>query len=273
MSYDLIKYPRTPHLEGSRLQEGDEDLAQVRFSEIAGKFIVVEEKCDGANSAISFDSNGELKLQSRGHFLTGGGREKHFNFLKQWAEVHRNDFYEVLGSRYIMYGEWMYAKHSIFYNALPHYFLEFDILDRETGRFLDTASRHEMLALLPVVSVPVLYRGSFSKLSDLTALVGHSKYIRDDFRENLRAYAEGAGLNVEQVLAETHEEPTMEGLYLKVEDGGEVVGRLKYVRVSFLQTVLASGTHWLQRPIVPNQLARPMDDLFLPTLPEIPEGV
>ena len=23
---DIIKYPRTPHLEGSRLQKGDEDL-------------------------------------------------------------------------------------------------------------------------------------------------------------------------------------------------------------------------------------------------------
>lgn len=25
----MVKYPRTPHLEGSRLQAGDEDLAQV----------------------------------------------------------------------------------------------------------------------------------------------------------------------------------------------------------------------------------------------------
>ena len=50
--------------------------------------------------------------------------------MKQWANAHRDAFYEVLGSRYIMYGEWMYAKHSVFYDALPHYFLEFDVLDR-----------------------------------------------------------------------------------------------------------------------------------------------
>ena len=30
----LKKYPRTPHLEGSRLQPGDEDLTQVPFSVI-----------------------------------------------------------------------------------------------------------------------------------------------------------------------------------------------------------------------------------------------
>ena len=57
---DLLKYPRTPHLEGSRLQEGDEDLAQIPFAEIAGKYLVVEEKCDGANSAISFGEDGKM---------------------------------------------------------------------------------------------------------------------------------------------------------------------------------------------------------------------
>ena len=137
-AYSIIKYPRTPHLQGSRLQPGDEDLRQIPFSEIVGKNLVVEEKCDGANSAVSFDTDGTLMLQSRGHYLTGGYREKHYDLLKQWANVHRDALYDLLGSRYIMYGEWMYAKHTVFYNALPHYFLEFDILDRQTQCFLDT---------------------------------------------------------------------------------------------------------------------------------------
>ena len=124
---ELKKYPRTPHLTGSKLQVGDEDLSQVSFSELEGKYVVAEEKCDGANSAISFDEKGEMYLQSRGHYLTGGYRERHYNLLKQWANVHRDVFFQVLGSRYIMYGEWMYAKHSVYYDALPHYFLEFDI--------------------------------------------------------------------------------------------------------------------------------------------------
>ena len=110
----IRKYPRTPHIEGSRLQPGDEDLSQILFETIAGKHLVIEEKCDGANSAISFDKDGQLLLQSRGHYLTGGYRERHFNFMKQWATVHAEGFYKVLGSRYIMYGEWMYAKHSIY---------------------------------------------------------------------------------------------------------------------------------------------------------------
>ncbi|WP_239080753.1 ATP-binding protein [Paractinoplanes brasiliensis] len=45
----LTKYPRTPHLAGSRLQPGDEDLSQTPFAEPAGRHLVVEEKLDGAN--------------------------------------------------------------------------------------------------------------------------------------------------------------------------------------------------------------------------------
>ena len=30
--YRMIKYPRTPHIEGSRLQPGDEDLSKIPFA-------------------------------------------------------------------------------------------------------------------------------------------------------------------------------------------------------------------------------------------------
>lgn len=62
----IKKYPRTPHLEGSRLQPGDEDLSQIPFRDIQGRYLTVEEKIDGANSGISFNMHGNLLLQSRG---------------------------------------------------------------------------------------------------------------------------------------------------------------------------------------------------------------
>ena len=126
MNFDIKKYPRTPHVEGSRLQKGDEDLSQIPFESIKNKYLVIEEKVDGANTAISFNDKKELLLQSRGHYLTGGYRERHYNFLKHWASIHQDKLYDVLGTRYIMYGEWLYAKHTVYYDALPHYFLEFD---------------------------------------------------------------------------------------------------------------------------------------------------
>lgn len=259
---ELIKYPRTPHLEGSRLQEGDEDLSQVRFFEIAGRHLAVEEKCDGANSAISFDLEGNLLFQSRGHYLTGGYRERHFNLMKQWGNVHRDRFFQVLGSRYVMYGEWMYAKHSVYYDKLPHYFLEFDILDRENGCFLDTPSRRKLTEQMPVVSVPVLREGVFSSKEELLKLLGESNYISPKHMERMREYCRQNGLDEERQCRETDSSTTMEGLYIKVEEGGCVVERLKYVRPSFVQGILDSGTHWLDRPIIPNLLAVPIEQLF-----------
>ena len=61
----IIKYPRTQHLLGSHIQNGDEDLRVAAPAELAGCFLVIEEKVDGANSAISFDDDGSLILQSR----------------------------------------------------------------------------------------------------------------------------------------------------------------------------------------------------------------
>lgn len=259
---EFRKYPRTPHLEGSRLQPGDEDLSQIRFKEIRGRHLVVEEKCDGANSAVSFTREGELRLQSRGHYLTGGYRERHFHLMKQWASVHHDAFYKVLGSRFIMYGEWMYAKHTIFYDQLPGYFLEFDIYDRKRGIYLDTPSRRELTRRMPVVSVPVLAEGSFEDRDELLQLLGNSKFISPHHLDTLRNVSESLGLDPERQCRETESSAQMEGLYLKIEEEGEVKARLKYVRASFLQTVDLSETHWLDRPIVPNQLSIPIEEIF-----------
>ena len=260
--YRIIKYPRTPHIEGSRLQPGDEDLSQVPFSQIAGRHIVIEEKIDGANSAVSFTPGGELRLQSRGHFLVGGYREKHYHLFKQWAAVQRDALWQALGCRYVMYGEWLYAKHSIYYDALPHYFMEFDILDRESGRFLDTPGRRAITAQLPVCSAAVLAEGCFRSLAEVLVYLGDSNYISDMHSEHLRETAEKAGLDAARIARETDPGRTMEGLYIKVEEDGQVTERVKYVRDSFLQVVEESHTHWLERPIVPNGLNRPVEALF-----------
>lgn len=259
----IIKYPRTPHIQGSRLQPGDEDLRQRPFSDIEGRHVVLEEKIDGANTAVSFTSDGELRLQSRGHFLTGGYRERHYNLLKQWGAVHKDRLYAVLGHRYVMYGEWMYAKHTIYYDLLPHYFMEFDVLDRETGKFLDTPSRHELLSPLPVCSVPVLSSGIFKNMEEILSFLGDSLYISEDHIDHLREDAERLGLDADRVCRETDRSRTMEGIYIKVEENGEVVDRMKYVRASFLQTVEESQSHWLDRPIVPNRITKAINELFL----------
>jgi hypothetical protein len=227
----ILKYPRTPHISGSRIHPGDEDLNVIAREVLEGRFIVIEEKLDGSNSGISFDADRTLILQSRGHVLTGGLRELQFNLLKRWANHHVAALREILGRRYVMYGEWLYARHTIAYNQLPHYFLEFDIFDRESGEYLSTDRRASLISGGPVLSVPVLKTGSIGRID---SYIGRSRFSSTD---------------------------VMEGLYLKQEEAGRVIGRYKYVRPDFLQTVADSDSHWTDRSIEPN-LLRDGVDLF-----------
>ena len=255
----IYKYPRTHHIQGSRLQPGDEDLNDIPFAEIKQQYAVVEEKVDGANSGISFSTDGQIQLQSRGHYLTGGVREKHFNLFKQWANTHSSSFWEVLGCRYILYGEWLYAKHTVFYDALPHYFLEYDVFDCEQQVFLSTAKRQYLLAGLPLVSVPILFTGKLQSYKQLIDLLGKSHYQTSEHLQRLQKICCEKGLDVEHSLQQTDNSSIMEGLYIKIESADTVIGRYKYVRSSFLTTIQQSDGHWLNRPIIPNVLRDDVD--------------
>lgn len=259
MIESILKYPRTQHIEGSRLQLGDEDLDSVPLAELAGLHLVIEEKLDGANAGISFTETGELRLQSRGHLLTGGHRERHFSLFKTWANVYRTELWDVLGDCYVAYGEWLYAKHTVFYDQLPHFFLEFDVFDREAGEFLSTPRRLQLFEGCPVVSVPVLWTGVDPRRADLDALIRPSLYKSAGWRENLASAAAAAGVEADRARRETDSSDDMEGLYLKVETDGAVVGRYKLIRASFLTSVRDSGSHWLDRAIIANRLAAGVD--------------
>ena len=44
---------------------------------------------------------------------------------------HNDSLYEILDQDTILFGEWLYAKHSISYNNLPDYFLAFDLYNKK----------------------------------------------------------------------------------------------------------------------------------------------
>jgi len=254
----MRKYPRTQHIRGSRFQHGDHDMEAVPWEELEGKHLVVEEKMDGANCGISFTPEGELLLQSRGHYLRGGPREKHFALLKQWASSRQEELFCVLGDRYIMYGEWLFAKHTFFYDALPHYFMEFDVLDTLTDEFLSTAARDSLLAggayKTPTWPVKVLAAGQFGSLKELQSLITRSYFITDERILNLNNAAEAAGVVATEAWKHTDPSELMEGLYVKWEEGAVVKGRYKFVRGTFTSAILDQETHWHDRPIIQNRL-------------------
>lgn len=255
----IHKYPRTHHLAGSRLGPGDEDSEQIPLKLLKGKHVVIEEKIDGANCAFSFDTDGQLLLQSRGHYLTGGPRERQFQLFKTWCNRYAADFWSVIGSRYIVYGEWTYAKHTIFYDNLPHYFHEFDVLDTTNMTFLDTDRRSELLNELAIVSVPVLHRGDGECLAEPESFVKKCVYKSSDWRANLEKIATEKEQDLALILKQTDNSELSEGLYIKIEADGVVQARYKWVRYDFSQTVVDSGSHWQDRPLLPNLLNENVD--------------
>lgn len=252
---EIFKYPSTEHIEGSALQKGDESKKQVPYKKLLGCYVVFEEKMDGANCGISFNDNGELFLQSRGHYLLGGPNETQFDLLKSWANVHQEKLFDILGSRYLMYGEWLKIKHTVFYDNLSHYFQEFDIFDKEKGIFLSTQKRKELLKDSPVLSVPILYEGlAPKKLKDLISLISSTPSKTENWANSLDEIIKKLGYNRELTLKQTETSPMMEGIYIKVETEEETIARYKFVRSGFLQTLHDSESHWKDRPPLPNLL-------------------
>ena len=237
---NFTKYPRTPHLFGSRGTSDDKHLGEAASQAfLADASLIVEEKIDGTNVGIHFSPAGELVLPSRGHLITAG-MPPPYDLFKQWAAVKRRALESVLQDRYLLFGEWVYARHSIHYRQLPHYFFEFDIYDKTESQFLDWDRRQALLAGIAIHTVPVLHRGPATR-DDLIRLIGPSQY---DSRFENPATARADNL--------------MEGLYLRTEAAGAVTGRAKFVRPEFVDKVKQS-LHWQQQAVVPNLLAEGVD--------------
>lgn len=272
MENPIIKYERTPHLEGSKLQPGDSDHDQVTIAALRARYPgalwVQEEKLDGANCAASFNDQLSMILQSRGHELRGGARERQFAQFKEWAWWIEGQLMERLENRYVMYGEWTFAKHTSFYDKLPHYFHEFDILDKQTGRYLSTFARRRLLQGLAVTSVPVTSVDWPIDQIDLRTRLKRSVYTSPDWERNLAAAAEAAGVDPGRAALETAANDLAEGFYIKIEDEDHVLARAKFVHPRFLQTILDNDGHWSERPMIRNQLAEGVDLFAAPARDE-----
>ena len=241
MSYgDFVKYPRTPHLFGSKGTDDDKHLGEPEsHAMIADDSLIVEEKIDGTNVGLHFRQDGELVLQCRGHLITEGMHPQ-YDLFKQWAFVKRNALEEILSDRFILFGEWLYARHSIHYRRLDHYFFEFDIYDKDKQAFLDLNQRMSILEGTGIHTVPVLHQGSI-KRADLESLIGPSKF-------------DSSFINPYTHCSDNR----MEGLYLRTEAGGVVTKRAKVVRPEFVEKIKQSE-HWQQQLMVPNVLADEVD--------------
>jgi hypothetical protein len=198
-------------------------LAPEAVERLLGEPVVVEEKVDGANVGLSFGSDDGLVLQSRGHVLAGGAHPQ-FHPLFAWAAAREPALRGFLGRQRILFGEWLFARHTIRYDRLPDYFLAFDLYDRERSAFLDTHARQLTCSQAAVVEVPRLFEGVLGSLDKLVRLLGMSRV------------ADGPA----------------EGLYVRLERGGVLELRGKFVRAGW---VPPGEEHWSHRRLEKNRLS------------------
>jgi len=254
-----VRYPRTLHLDGSGLGTTRSGRDRLAWKELVGRNVVIEEKMDGSETSVEFDADLEPVVRFRGNPLdlaSRGGAERTFNGLKDWFAANAEAFFDVIGDRYRVYGEWLHTCHRVFYDALPCHFLEFDILDRQTGIFLDTPSRRALLEALPFVSsVHVLFEGVASPSAHPSSLVGPSRFKSRYWEDNARRAAEVSGQDPSAFLARIDPLDLAEGVYGKVEEEGRVTARFKWVRPDFVRAIVDGGTHWKDMPPIPNLLS------------------
>ena len=223
MKSDFFKFPPTPHLallDGVEVR-GDKVMSDSERTRFLHHELVVEEKVDGANLGISFDSDGNIRAQNRGAYLhlpSSGPWKK----LANWLVPRTEDLFEHLTDRYILFGEWCYARHSVFYDRLPDWFLGFDVYDKKAGHFLSCSRRDTLLKAMSIYQVPMIDRGSFA-LPDLSTLL-----LQSAFSPN-----------------------PAEGLYLRFDQDNWLLQRAKMVRPAFIQAV---ERHWSHSGLSANRL-------------------
>lgn len=219
----FYKFPSTPYIFfDNTIQKKDKNhLMDSEIEDFLNNKITVEEKIDGANLGISFDCNGNLYLQNRGEFLYEPfcGQWKP---LKQWINLHEDELFDVLSDKFILYGEWCYARHSIKYDKLTDWFLAFDLYDKQNNKFLSVRNRNIKLKATTLSLVPELGYGMWKK-EELPNLFSVSK---------MGSY-------------------NSEGIYLRLDNEDWLIKRAKMVRPEFRQQI---EEHWSRKLLEQNQL-------------------
>jgi ATP-dependent RNA circularization protein (DNA/RNA ligase family) len=228
MSGDFHKFPHTPHLVwlGEGHPREDKLLPREEADEFLSGEVLVEEKVDGANLGISLGPAGRVRPQSRGNYLAPGRCHAQWNPLWPWLAEHRAGLEDGLHGGLMLYGEWCYAKHTVPYDALPDWFLGFDIFEVASGQFWGADRRNEWLRQRGLTAVPEVKRGRLT-IKRLVSLLGNSAVGRT----------------------------RMEGVYLRREQEGWLTARAKVVSIAFRQQI---EEHWTRRAVTANQLARAM---------------
>ncbi len=205
----LKKYGRTFHLPDSPGATSDDKITSSVDELASADEVVFTEKMDGENTTIHSQGCHPRSIDARYHPS------------RDWMKAFAAGISPQLAEDERIVGEYLFARHSIAYAALPTYFLGFAWIKAKRVQSWDaTLSRFLELG---ITAVPELYRGRFS-----------AKVVADVI----------ADLNLD----------TQEGFVVRTtaafNEEGMSTHLAKYVREGHVQ----SETHWMNAELVKNRL-------------------
>ncbi len=170
--------------------------------------VLIEEKVDGANIGFSIHpTNHNIIVQNRSHFITSQYHAQ-FSPLDKWILEHSQELWSILvPGRHILYGEWLYATHSVSYNMLPSYFIAYDLFDIVTNSYLPRSELAVMLSQTTISHVALIYEGPLHSIEHLKSFVFGPSSYGDEPRE---------------------------GIVIRICDQSKLVSRAKLVRPDFI---------------------------------------
>lgn len=224
---ELFKFPRTPHLFDLGAATSDDivsDVLPFAGADTEELDVIFTEKVDGANMGISLDAGRSFVVQNRSHYVTSDYHAQ-FSKLTSWLDTPHisQALHAILGAdpyfpeRYILFGEWMCATHSVAYTDLPDLFIAFDLYDRSLNRWATRDVLEQIVGARGIALVPIINRVTLRTLI----------FTREEFG------------NMVQRSSRFYD-GRVEGIYIKMERGGTLVHRAKVVRDDFI----AGNQHW-----------------------------
>lgn len=153
----MSKYPRTYHFNFSKGVTNDDRIAE-SISNLIGKEIVITEKLDGSNTAMT---SGGVYGRSHAEFTRNPWD------VKSW-EIY-NTIKKDIHDGLFLFGEGMYGIHSITYTNLKSYFYLFGVRDNNIWVSWDKVEEYSYLLDIP--TVPVLFKGILNTEDELKNMI------------------------------------------------------------------------------------------------------
>ncbi|KAJ3209509.1 hypothetical protein HDU82_000648 [Entophlyctis luteolus] len=231
----FIKYPRTRHLFDLGSASRDDlivrDAAQLLQQAHPSCVLTIEEKLDGANLGLRLDMTTtppNIVAQNRTHIVTAASHPQ-FAELSGWIYSNSEALHRILPGR-MLYGEWLAARHSVSYNALPSLFVAFDILDLRTNRFY---SRSRFDAVLDTTGI--------ARAPRLPGPAAGESLTRDVLARLVQEKSEFAS-----------DGELREGVVVRLDRGEWLEWKGKVVRSGFI----CGNEHWSKGPVEKNKVVR-----------------